>query len=240
MRASQKLALLDRIASNLEHRYEWPDILRYLGHYNVRTEDPGEYRSPIEYVKAHLHHSPPNILVEIAEDLELELPAGRRESLVPPKNWPDDKTFRLFISHLSKDKRHATRLRDCLVPHHVSAFVAHQDIQPTLEWQREIERALNVMDAFLCIHTSGFSQSVWTQQEIGFAVARGVKIVSLKFDEDPTGFISRQQALPRLNKNAEDVAKEIRALLFADPLTKEHFASVTLSKKPKVDDEIPF
>jgi hypothetical protein len=56
------------------------------------------------------------------------------------------------------------------------------------------------MDAFLAIHTEGFSKSVWTQQEIGFAGARGVKIISFKMGEDPTGFISKHQALPRLNR----------------------------------------
>jgi hypothetical protein len=240
MRATQKLALLDGIASTLSNRYDWDDIIRYLNHYDVRADDPQNYSSQSEYVKSHLHSSSANVLVEIAEDLELQLPASRRESLVPPKNWPDDKTFRLFISHLSKDKRHATRLRDCLVPLHISGFVAHQDIQPTLEWQREIERALNAMDAFVSIHTAGFSQSVWTQQEIGFAVARGVKIISLKFDEDPTGFISRQQALPRLNKTAEEIARELSGLLASDPLTIDRMASVKLSNKPKIDDEIPF
>lgn len=240
MRATQKLALLDRIATSLSDRYEWDDIIRYLSHYEVRTGDPQDYHSQVEYVKSHLHGSAANVLVEIAEDLELQLPAARRESLVPPKNWPDDKTFRLFVSHLSKDKRHATRLRDCLVPYHVSAFVAHQDIQPTLEWQKEIERALNVMDAFVSIHTAGFAQSVWTQQEIGFAVARGIKIISLKFDEDPTGFISRQQALPRLNKTAEDIAKELAGLFASDSLTYDRFAAVKQANKPKIDDEIPF
>jgi hypothetical protein len=240
MRASQKLALLDRIAASLEDRYEWDDIIRYLQHYDLRTGDPQDYHSRIEYVKSHLHGAAASLLVDIAEDLELQLPAARRESLVPPKNWPDEGEFRLFVSHLSKDKRHATRLRDCLVPYHVSAFVAHQDIQPTLEWQREIERALNVMDAFLAIHTVGFAHSVWTQQEIGFAVARGVKIISLKFDEDPTGFISRQQALPRLNRTAEEIAKELDGLLSADPMTKDRAAAVKAAKKPKIEDEIPF
>jgi hypothetical protein len=50
-------------------------------------------------------------------------------------------------------------------------------------------------------------------------VARGVKIISFKMGEDPTGFISKQQALPRLNRAAEDIAKEVNALLSSDDLT---------------------
>jgi hypothetical protein len=52
-----------------------------------------------------------------------------------------------------------------------------RNIPPTLEWHVEIERALYNMDAFLAIHTPGFKDSFWTQQEIGFAVGRGVKII---------------------------------------------------------------
>ena len=241
MRASQKLALLDSIGRELETRYEWDDISLYLDHYKIRTDDPSSHNSRLAYVKFHLSSSPPELLIEIAEDLELALPSSRRESLVPPRNWPDASLFRLFISHISKDKLNATRLRDCLRPYHVSGFVAHQDIQPTLEWQREIERALSHMDAFIAIHTTGFSQSVWTQQEIGFAVARGVKIISLKMPEDPTGFISKQQALPRLNRTAEDIAKELNSILKTDPLTKDRFHAVTAVKQTKSDlDDIPF
>jgi hypothetical protein len=145
------------------------------------------------------------------------------------------------MSHTSADKVKATRLRDCLAPYYISGFVAHQDIHPTAEWQIEIERALFAMDAFLAIHTKGFSLSFWAQQEIGFAVARGVKIISFKMGEDPTGFISKHQALPRGNRSAEDIAKEVNALLSDDDLTR----AVIIANKPKLpksdfDEEIPF
>jgi hypothetical protein len=48
-----------------------------------------------------------------------------------------------------------------------------------------------------------------------------VKIISFKMGEDPTGFISKQQALPRLNRTAEVVAKEVNDILLADELTSE-------------------
>ena len=60
------------------------------------------------------------------------------------------------------------KLKDALKAYHISSFVAHEDIMPTLPWQIEIERALNTMDAMLAIHTKGFSESSWTQQEIGW------------------------------------------------------------------------
>lgn len=136
-----------------------------------------------------------------------------------PRNWSGGEKFRLFMSHLATEKDKASRLRECLAPLHITAFVAHQDIHPTLEWQTELERALQTMDAFLAIHTQGFSNSYWAQQEVGFAVARGVKIISFKFGENPVGFISKHQALARAKRSAEEIAKEVHRLLRDDPRT---------------------
>lgn len=138
--------------------------------------------------------------------------------------------MRLFISHLSSEKSKATRLRECLRPYGILGFVAHEDIYPTLKWQAEIERALRTMDAFLCVLTPGFSASVWTQQEIGFAVCRGVKTVSLNMGEVPTGFLKEEQALPRQQRTAEGVAKEVDSLLSQDPRTADRLASAKLSQ----------
>jgi hypothetical protein len=133
------------------------------------------------------------------------------------------------------------RLKTCLSAYAIDGFVAHEDIHPTLDWQVEIERALRNMDAFIAIHTKGFSGSIWTQQEIGFAVARDVKIISLRMGEDPTGFISKHQALARGNRTAEDIAKEVDAILAEDAKTAAKLAAAKKAKAAQtVDDEIPF
>jgi hypothetical protein len=75
------------------------------------------------------------------------------------------------------------------------------------------------MDAFLAMHTVGFSQSVWTQQEIGFALGRGGKIISLRMGEDPSGFIAKHQALSRRDRKAEEIAHDINNILAASPQT---------------------
>lgn len=139
----------------------------------------------------------------------------------PPANWVNPKRFRLFISHLAIHKNKATRLKSCLVRYGIDGFVAHEDIEPTLEWQNEIENALRTMDAFLAIHTAGFSKSIWAQQEVGYAVGRGVQTISLQMGEDPTGFISKHQALRRGDRKAEEVAGEIDGILAKDPRTRE-------------------
>ena len=145
--------------------------------------------------KAALQGQPEDTIPKIASELELAQGTSAVASLTPPRNWQGTGLFRLFISHISKDKLKATRLKECLSPSGIAGFVAHEDIKPTLEWQDEIERGLNTMDATVAIHTPGFSQSTWTQQEVGFALGRGVKIISFEMGEQSTGFISRRQSM---------------------------------------------
>ncbi len=165
-------------------------------------------------------------LLRVAADLDLAIVQGQIIPVQPPANWTGPDQFRLFISHISKDKEIATRLKTALLAYGISGFVAHQDIHPTLSWMDEIERALQTMDAFLAVHTLGFSVSNWTQQEVGFALGKGVKIISFKFGEDPTGFIGKHQALPRINRTAEQIAEEIDVLLRKDERTKERLGEV--------------
>lgn len=72
----------------------------------------------------------------------------------------------LFISHVSQHKYIAKMLKDHLALFGVKAFVAHEDIEPTTEWITKIEDNLFSMDALLTLHTAGFSQSPWMNQEI--------------------------------------------------------------------------
>lgn len=236
MRASQRMSLIDQIAGELQTRYSYNEITTYLGGFDFPSPDKeytGNNSKRLFSVHA-LQKAPPEVLVAISEDLSVAAPLSG--TIPRPANWRGTEQFRLFISHIAKHKDRATRLKECLAPYGIDAFVAHEDIQPTLEWQVEIERALHAMDAFLAIHTDGFRESFWTQQEVGFAVGRGVKIISFQMGEDPTGFISTKQALPRRNRSAEEIAAEIAKILAVDPMTS---TKLSASKRPR-DDGIPF
>jgi hypothetical protein len=95
--------------------------------------------------------------------------------------WPDGR-FRLFLSHLAKHKAGVSKLKDELEQFGISAFVAHEAIKPSLEWQREIELALRSMHALVALITPEFHASNWTDQEIGWAFGRGVLVVPVRFD----------------------------------------------------------
>lgn len=178
----------------------------------------------------------------VAKELEILNSVALTQHVEPPEIWKDNGKFKLFLSHLAIDKQYATRLKTTLLKYNISCFVAHEDIEPTKKWQIEIEKALWFMDAMVTIHTKGFSESVWTQQEIGFALGRGVKIISLKMGtEDPKGFISNEQAISRRQRNAEQVSEEINTLLTNDLLTKHKMEEVyNLNKAVQDDDDVPF
>ncbi|EHQ05838.1 toll/interleukin-1 receptor domain-containing protein [Leptonema illini] len=118
--------------------------------------------------------------------------------------WGDSK-FRIFITHLAKDKELAEKLKTDFKDFGVAGFVAHTSIEPALEWQSEIEFALSSMDALVALMTDGFHESRWTDQEIGFALGRKVPIVSIRLGTDPYGFIGKYQALPPSKSNSVDV-----------------------------------
>ncbi|MFN0044180.1 MAG: toll/interleukin-1 receptor domain-containing protein [Alphaproteobacteria bacterium] len=117
--------------------------------------------------------------------------------------WTDGQ-FRLFVSHKSEVKKETTELKEKLSCYGVSCFVAHADIQPTQQWQDEIENALATMDGFVALMTEKFHESNWTDQEVGYAFARGVPIVAIRLGRDPYGFIGKFQGLNCTWESAAD------------------------------------
>lgn len=104
-------------------------------------------------------------------------------------------SFRVFLSHKTEVKKEVSALKESMTSFGVSSFVAHEDIHPTHEWQSEIESALSSADAFIAVLTEKFHESLWTDQEVGYALARGIPIIALRLGRDPYGFIGKFQAL---------------------------------------------
>ena len=125
---------------------------------------------------------------------------------------------RLFISHRDEHKVKANELAQALEPYGISSFVAHDAIEPTTVWQAEIVKGLETMEIMLAFVTGDFHDSIWANQEIGFALGRNIPIVSLKLQKgDPKGFIASQQALKCGYEKVADAAPRIYKLL-ADKL----------------------
>lgn len=104
--------------------------------------------------------------------------------------------LRLFISHRDTHKAEARDLADELKAYGISAFVAHDTIEPMTTWQREIEKGLETMEVMLALITDDFHDSVWTNQEVGYALGKGVPVIPLKLERtDPAGFVGPKQAV---------------------------------------------
>jgi hypothetical protein len=91
----------------------------------------------------------------------------------------------------------------------IDGFVAHKDIEPDEEWQHEIESALSTCHALVGLLHEGFAKSTWTQQEVGWALGRGVPVLMVALDEIPTGFKSARQASLARSATAREVASRI-------------------------------
>lgn len=128
--------------------------------------------------------------------------------------------LRLFLSHKAEYKELATQFKEAMDSYGVSCFVAHEDIRPTKEWQNEIEKALFSMEVLVALMTKSFSDSPWTDQEIGVAIGRGVPTVPVRLGIDPYGFIGKYQALSGANKSAKVLAKEVYELLWGKSALK--------------------
>lgn len=226
------MELLEKIGTDLQRRYTFTEIDGFFGALGIQTSDFQYGGSKRVYAKDVLRYAEERDVLRVADELGLLTGPGLDAAAQPPANWRGTKAFRLFISHVSKDKQIATRLKGALATYDVAGFVAHEDIHPTLAWQDEIERALVTMDALIAVHTVGFSASMWCQQEVGFALGRGTKVISFKMGEDPTGFIGKHQALPRRNRTAEQIAEEVDKLLAADPRTRERLVEARVAGVP--------
>ncbi len=102
---------------------------------------------------------------------------------------------RVFLSHKATVKVQTSQLKQSFARCGVAAFVAHEDIEPTQEWQREIERALFSMDALVALLTPDFHESNWTDQEVGVAIGRGVPLIAVRMGLDPYGLMGKGQGL---------------------------------------------
>ena len=123
-------------------------------------------------------------------------------------------SIRVFISHVARYKTLATEIKEGLADFAVASFVAHEDIEPTAEWQTEIELALFSMDVLVALWTEGFSESKWTEQEVGIAIGREVPIVSVSLGVDPYGFIGKYQAIRGISKTRDQILDGILGVLF--------------------------
>jgi nucleoside 2-deoxyribosyltransferase len=153
----------------------------------------------------------------------LSLTTNRVVGKAAAKRIWEDGRFRVFLSHKSAVKKQVAALKEKLRLFGISCFVAHEDVNPTKEWQNEIENALASMDAFVALLTRDFHDSEWTDQEVGYALARAVPLIAVRLERNPYGFIGKFQALAA--KWDEAPAGIARVLLKQDRMVSAYIAA---------------
>lgn len=101
----------------------------------------------------------------------------------------------VFLSYHHNARKTAGRVKGFLSAFGMDVFLAHEDLQPSVEWQKEIFHTLSKCDVFIPLLTKSFHSSLWTDQETGIAVAREKLILPVRFSVVPYGFIGKFQAL---------------------------------------------
>ncbi len=175
--------------ATLLDKSDWPEIDLILDQHGMMTTDmwDGDKRPyVIQMIKA-------------SSDIELETLysylTSESDHSTPGKSPFKGDRLRLFLSHLALHRELVGAAGQRLAQYGIEAFVAHDNIEPSLEWQQVIEAALSDCDAMAVFLHEGFRDSLWCDQEVGWALGRGRPMLPLAFDLNPYGFMAKLQAL---------------------------------------------
>ena len=119
------------------------------------------------------------------------------------------RVLNVFVSHKATHKKKARKLKDALHYFGVESFLAHEDIEPTRQWEDEIINALQRADVLIALLTPDFRESDWTDQEIGAAVGRGIPVIPVSLGLTPYGFAARFQTIDLTRVDMEHAAEQI-------------------------------
>lgn len=202
---SHRISLIKEIAKRLgKEDYSLIDLT--LKQFSLPSSDTWSGTKE-SYVLEMVEGAPDQSLLDLAQHVGFRF-EGEESSRLDPPFWRKG-MFRLFVSHLALHKIFAAEFQEALLDYGVSCFIAHNDIEPTEDWQTQIETALATCDALIALLHPKFHASNRTDQEIGFAMGRGVPAFAIRFGQDPYGFIGRFQAFEGKNKTASGLAREI-------------------------------
>lgn len=226
---SQRVKVIQDIAAQLSPE-NWSITDLTLKQFGLPTSDQWSGDSE-SYVVEMIKDSEDSDLVELGKHfgMQFEEAAGATSSLSGPATsyWKDG-YMRAFISHLTDERKQAADLQTSLERFGISGFVAHNDINPTLEWQTEIETALSTCDVLIALIHPNFVSSKWCDQEVGYALGRGIPVFTVRCGADPHGFVSRFQAFNGNGKQPLQIARELFDAAFDHKKLQSKMADLTI------------
>lgn len=160
--------------------------------------------------KPNTHHFVSSVKISLESTSEEETKRSDVESL----DVTDTEQYKLsvFVSHLSSDKVYANAIKKALGYYGVNSFVAHEDIKPSKPWLEEIKKSLNRSDALVALISRGFASSDWCDQEVGWALGRGIDVIPVSLKVQPHGFAGMIQSI---SADMDNPRKTVKALIEA-------------------------
>ena len=221
LRPSERVKLIQQVSGRL-HDLEWGELDLTLRQFGLPWSPQWNDGDKRDYCIQHVEQGGDKELLDLYEHLH-----GAKFELVPQGDgahlWQEG-CFRLFLTHISSAKKFVSAVKANLSPYAIDAFVAHEDIEPTREWEQEIEAALDTCDALVAFLTPDFHDSLWTDQEVGYCVRRRVLIIPVRMGMDPYGFLGRYQALSPGDRDAAWVSGALFEIMLDHDLTADRMA----------------
>jgi hypothetical protein len=138
------------------------------------------------------------------------------------------KEVNVFLSYSYEDRYKASEIKAELEANGLEVFLAHDDIKPSLEWQKIIFEELEKCDIFIPLFSYNFKESKWTDQEIGIAYCHQKYIIPISLDDmAPYGFVGKYQSLKL--KDVKTSCDEIIEAILSKPLA-ERYKEIILDK----------
>lgn len=216
---------LGQITASLDVITGHPRLFRSLGF------GDDDYDFCVAQVLDTIFSAEPEMIEEVIDHFDVDLwyeqkdPAKFRKVFLAPKivsaDFWEEGQLKMFISHLSSNKQRMSEMKLELAAWGISAFVAHEDIEPSREWLNEVEAGLETMEVLVAVVEPGFKESDWCSQEVGFALGRKIDVIPLRAGLDPFGFFGKIQGLQIKGRYPTDVAAELAQLLLKKPKYRE-------------------
>jgi hypothetical protein len=221
---SERIKIITSISTRLGEE-NWSLIDLTLSQFELPTTESWGGSERNQYVIEMISRVPDNKLLSLASHIGIDQKTS--DPGIEPPFWRTG-TLKVFLSHLATNRKVAAELQEALSRYGISSFVAHNDIEPTLEWQSQIETALSTCDSLIALLHPQFHESKWTDQEIGFVMGRGLPVFPVHYGHAPQGFIGRFQAFNGISKETAVLAEEIFDAYLKHKETKEKMAHIVV------------
>jgi hypothetical protein len=191
-------------------------------------------RSALEVYRQHLETTQKStgvegyvsLIKEVEEISNLGGPSkGKKDTFLKyhGEEQTSSKRVSVFISYQDKDAEKACQLKKLLIDNsskikEQDVFVAHRDIPLTEEWRKTVIAQLGNSTHLIALCTENYIFSAFGNQEVGYAMAKNVRIVSMFWegtDRRRYGFLEGFQALPEyvndmtLEKTVKQILKKL-------------------------------